>query len=79
MSFKGIFFVVVVFFFFFFFFFFFVVFLLLLLFFCCCFFFFFFFFFFPISRSSNHFIQHSRTILAILVKGHKRIIDVTLF
>ena len=43
------------------------------------FFFFFFFFFFCIFISGNHFVQQSRTILAILAKGHKRNIDVKLF
>ena len=36
-------------------------------------------FFFSIFSSGNHFVQQSRTILAILVKGHKRNIDVKLF
>ena len=43
------------------------------------FFFFFFFFFFSIFSSSNHFVQQSRTILAILVKGNKRNISVKWF
>ena len=35
--------------------------------------------FFSIFSSGNHFVQQSRTILAILAKGHKRNIDVKLF
>ena len=41
--------------------------------------FFFFFFFFSIFSSGGHFVQQSRTVLAILAKGHKRNIDVKLF
>ena len=40
---------------------------------------FFFFFFFSTFSSGNHVVQQSRTILAILAKGHKRNIDVKLF
>ena len=35
--------------------------------------------FFSIFSSGNHFVQQSRTILAILAKGHKRSIDVKSF
>ena len=41
--------------------------------------FFLFCFFFPIFSSGNHFVQQSRTILAILAKGYKRNTDVKLF
>ena len=36
-------------------------------------------FFFSIFSSGNHFVQQSRTILAILAKGHKRNFDAKLF
>ena len=34
---------------------------------------------FPIFSSGGHFVKQSRTILAILVKGHPRNIPVKLF
>ena len=49
---------------------------LLLLFCCCC---FFSVFFSSVFSSGGHFVQPSGTILAILVKGHKRNISVKLF